>query len=272
MGELKNSNKLYAKVCKYLDDNTIVLKHLKINVDKIKLKQEIEEHCLFLDKYIIDTTYYLSNAIKQNKKILLEGAQGTLLDIDHGTYPYVTSSNTLSGGMCVGSSIGIKNIKNIIGIVKAYNTRVGNGPFVSEDFGKDGEIMADVGCEVGTTTGRGRRCGWLDLVALKYACELNSVTELSLMKLDILDGFKTLKICTKYIKDGKLIDYMPSNLNGVTPYYEEINGWKKTMGVQNFEALCDNSKAYINLIEQYTNTKVSIISTSPKREDVILRT
>jgi len=271
VGDLKNSDALIESVFRYIDENKVVLDVLNINIDKTTLKEQIASYGAFLSKYIIDTNYYLSNAIKQNKKILLEGAQGTLLDIDHGTYPFVTSSNTISSGMCVGSGIGIKNINEIIGIVKAYNTRVGNGPFVSEDFTKDGEIMADVGKEVGTTTGRGRRCGWLDLVALKYACELNSVTKLALMKLDVLDGFSKLKICTKYKKDGELIDYMPSDTSNIEPYYEEFAGWGTTEGIQEYDKLEDSTKAYIEFIENYTNTKISIISTSPKREDVIYK-
>ncbi len=271
VGDLKNPNELIDSVFRYIDENKVVLDALNINIDKDTLKEQIKSYSAFLSKYIIDTNYYLSNAIKQNKKILLEGAQGTLLDIDHGTYPFVTSSSTISSGMCVGSGIGIKNINEVIGIVKAYNTRVGNGPFVSEDFTKDGEMMADIGKEVGTTTGRGRRCGWLDLVALKYACELNSVTQLALMKLDVLDGFSKLKICTKYKKDGELIDYMPSDTSNVEPYYEEFAPWSTTEGIQEYDKLENSTKEYIEFIENYTNTKISIISTSPKREDVIYK-
>ena len=210
-------------------------------------------------------------AIDENKKILLEGAQGTLLDIDHGTYPYVTSSSTVSAGACTGLGISPKDIGVVTGIVKAYTTRVGNGPFPSEDFTQDGETMADVGKEVGTTTGRGRRCGWFDAVAVRYAARLNGCDQLSLMKLDVLDGFKTIKICTAYDINGEVIDYMPSDMEGVKPVYEEIEGWDSVVGCRDFDALPENAKKYIERIEELTGVKVGIVSTSPERDDTIIR-
>jgi adenylosuccinate synthase len=211
------------------------------------------------------------NAIDNNKKILLEGAQGTMLDIDHGTYPYVTSSTTISAGACIGLGLSPKDIGQITGIVKAYTTRVGNGPFPTEDFGNASKTMADIGKEVGTTTGRSRRCGWFDAVAVKYASRLNGCDQLSLMKLDVLDGFKVIKICIAYEIDGEIIDYIPSNMNNIKPIYEEIKGWDKVKGCRTWDSLPKNAKSYINKIEQLTKTKVGIISTSPEREDTIIK-
>jgi len=194
-----------------------------------------------------------------------------MLDIDHGTYPYVTSSSTVSAGACTGLGLNPKDIGIVTGITKAYCTRVGNGPFPTEDFGVDGDTMADVGKEFGTTTGRKRRCGWFDAVAVKHAGRLNGCDQLSLMKLDVLDGFKTIKICTAYEVNGETIDYVPSDLDDVKPVYEEIAGWDSVVGVRDFDALHPNAKAYINKIEEVTGVKVGIISTSPERDDTIIR-
>ena len=210
-------------------------------------------------------------ALDENKKILLEGAQGTMLDIDHGTYPFVTSSATVSAGACTGLGIAPKDIGIVTGIVKAYTTRVGNGPFPTEDFTDAGETMADVGKEVGTTTGRGRRCGWFDAVAVRHASRLNGCDQLSLMKLDVLDGFENIKICIAYEVNGKRIDYVPSNMDDITPIYEDIKGWDSVVGCREFDKLPSTAKEYIQRIEELTKTKVGIVSTSPEREDTIIR-
>jgi adenylosuccinate synthase len=217
-----------------------------------------------LTPFITNTTEYVWKALEDEKKVLLEGAQGTLLDIDHGTYPFVTSSNTVSAGACTGLGLNPKDIGVITGIVKAYCTRVGNGPFPSEDFGDAGDKMADVGKEFGTTTGRKRRCGWFDAVSVKYASRLNGCDQLSLMKLDVLDGFETIKICVAYELNGERIDYVPADLEDVTPIYEEIKGWDSVVGCREFDALPVEAKDYITRIEELTKTKVGIISTSPE--------
>lgn len=213
----------------------------------------------------------LWNALDNGKRILLEGAQGTMLDIDHGTYPYVTSSSTVSAGACTGLGLAPRDIGVVTGIVKAYCTRVGNGPFPSEDLGKDGDIMAEVGKEYGTTTGRKRRCGWFDAVAVKHAGRLNGCDQLALMKLDVLDGFETIKICKGYKVDGKEINYVPSSLDDLEPVYEVLDGWDSVVGIRQFDKLPQNAKKYIERIEELTGVKVGIISTSPERDDTIIR-
>ena len=271
-GELLNPKKLSNNILKYFTQNKIIFDALEIELPtKIQIEKEIDEYSKKLSPFITNTTEYVWKALEDGKKILLEGAQGTLLDIDHGTYPYVTSSNTVSANACTGLGLSPKDIGTITGIVKAYTTRVGNGPFPTEDFGVAGDAMADVGKEFGTTTGRKRRCGWFDAVAVKYASRLNGCDQLSLMKLDVLDGFDTIKICVAYELNGKKIDYFPSNLEDVTPIYEELKGWDSVVGCKEFNLLPNEAKKYIERIEELTKTKVGIISTSPEREDTIIR-
>ena len=193
-----------------------------------------------------------------------------MLDIDHGTYPYVTSSATVSAGACTGLGINPKDIGKVIGIVKAYCTRVGNGPFPTEDLGAEGQRLGEQGNEFGTTTGRARRCGWFDAVATRYASRLNGCDELSLMKLDVLDGFDEVKVCVAYELDGKEIDYLPSNLEDVTPIYKTFKGWDNSVGIRKFEDLPATAQEYVKIIEEISKTKVGIISTSPERDDTII--
>jgi adenylosuccinate synthase len=209
--------------------------------------------------------------LDEDKRVLLEGAQGTMLDIDHGTYPFVTSSNTVSASACTGLGVNPKDIGNVTGIAKAYCTRVGNGPFPSEDFGEDGDKMAEIGHEYGTTTGRKRRCGWFDAVAAKHASRLNGCDQIALMKLDVLDGFKTIKVCIAYEIDGKTIDYVPYDLENVKPIYKEFKGWDITEGIREYNDLPIEAKEYIKALEELTLTKIGIISTSPDRRDTIVR-
>jgi adenylosuccinate synthase len=270
--ELLNPTALCVNIMNYFKQNKVIFDALQIDIpDEIELLSELKTYHSKLAVFITNTTNMVWKALDEDKKILLEGAQGTLLDIDHGTYPYVTSSSTVSAGACTGLGLNPKDIGTVTGIVKAYTTRVGNGPFPTEDFGTAGETMADVGKEVGTTTGRGRRCGWFDAVAVKYASRLNGCDQLSLMKLDVLDGFDTIKICTAYELDGEIIDYMPSDIENVKPIYEDIKGWDSVVGCRVFEDLPQTAKDYIRRIENLTNTKVAIISTSPEREDTIIR-
>ena len=272
VGELLDPEQLSKNLMNDFETNKVYLDALGV---KIPYKDEIyKELKLFSDAlapYIADTTQILWRAMDKNKNILLEGAQGTLLDIDHGTYPYVTSSNTVAAGACTGLGLSPKNIGDVIGILKAYTTRVGNGAFPTEDHGKDGQTMCEVGKEYGTTTGRRRRCGWLDTVAVRYASRLNGVDSYALMKLDVLDGFKTIKICKAYEYKGQIIDYMPANLDEVTPIYEELEGWDSISGIKHYDDLPLNAKRYINRIEELTGVRVSIVSTSPERSDTILR-
>jgi adenylosuccinate synthase len=272
VGELKNPAKLCENILNYFKENRVIFEALGVKTpSKNELLEELKNYSKILVPFITDTSIMVWEALDNNKKILLEGAQGTMLDIDHGTYPYVTSSSTVTAGACSGLGLNPKDIGEVTGIVKAYCTRVGNGPFPSEDLGKDGDTMAEVGKEFGTTTGRKRRCGWFDAVAVKYASRLNGCDQLSLMKLDVLDGFKKIKICVAYELDGKQIDYIPSDLDNITPIYEEFDGWDSVVGCRDFQTLPKSAKKYIERIEELTKTKVGIISTSPEREDTIIR-
>ena len=271
-GDLLNPSKLCDDILEYFEQNRAIFDVLDIKTPtKIELLNELEDYSSKLAPYITNTTNMVWKALENNKKVLLEGAQGTLLDIDHGTYPYVTSSSTVSGGACTGLGLNPKYIGEITGIVKAYCTRVGNGPFPTEDFTDYGKTMGEVGKEFGAVTGRKRRCGWFDAVAVRYASRLNGCDKLALMKLDVLDGFDKIKVCVAYNYNGERIDYMPSNMDNVEAIYEEINGWDSVVGIRKYEDLPINAKKYIEKIEEITNVKVGIISTSPERDDTILR-
>ncbi|AYJ81003.1 adenylosuccinate synthase [Aliarcobacter cryaerophilus ATCC 43158] len=271
-GDLLNPSKLCDDILEYFEQNRAIFDVLDIKTPtKIELLNELEDYSSKLAPYITNTTNMVWKALDNNKKVLLEGAQGTLLDIDHGTYPYVTSSSTVSGGACTGLGLNPKDIGDITGIVKAYCTRVGNGPFPTEDFTDYGKTMGEVGKEFGAVTGRKRRCGWFDAVAVRYASRLNGCDKLALMKLDVLDGFDKIKVCVAYYYNGEKIDYMPSNMDNVEAIYEEIDGWDSVVGIRKYEDLPINAKKYIEKIEEITNVKVGIISTSPERDDTILR-
>ncbi|WP_396158255.1 adenylosuccinate synthase [Flavobacterium sp.] len=222
----------------------------------------------------IDSEEYLAQAQKAGKSILCEGAQGSLLDVDFGTYPFVTSSNTTAAGACTGLGIAPNKIKEVYGIFKAYTTRVGSGPFPTEDFGEAGDMMASVGNEFGSVTGRKRRCGWLDLVALKYAIQINGVTQLMMMKGDVLSGFDTLKVATAYNYKGEVIQHLPYNIEeeNVTPIYTEFKGWKQDLtGLTTFESLPKELKDYIEFIEKEVEVPIKIVSVGPDRKQTIMR-
>jgi adenylosuccinate synthase len=222
----------------------------------------------------IDSEEYLAQAQKAGKSILCEGAQGSLLDVDFGTYPFVTSSNTTAAGACTGLGIAPNKIKEVYGIFKAYTTRVGSGPFPTEDFSEAGDMMASVGNEFGSVTGRKRRCGWLDLVALKYAIQINGVTQLMMMKADVLSGFNTLKVATAYNYKGEVIHHLPYNIEeeNVTPIYTEFKGWKQDLtGLTTFESLPKELKAYIEFIEREVSVPIKIVSVGPDRKQTITR-
>ena len=271
-GDLLNPSKLCDDILEYFVQNRAIFDVLDIKTPtKTELLNELEDYSSKLAPYITNTINMVWKALEENKRVLLEGAQGTLLDIDHGTYPYVTSSSTVSGGACTGLGLNPKDIGDITGIVKAYCTRVGNGPFPTEDFTHYGKTMGEVGKEFGAVTGRKRRCGWFDAVAVRYASRLNGCDKLALMKLDVLDGFDKIKVCVAYNYNGERIDYMPSNMDNVEAIYEEIDGWDSVVGIRKYEDLPINAKKYIEKIEEITNVKVGIISTSPERDDTILR-
>jgi len=222
----------------------------------------------------IDSEEFLNNALKEGKSILAEGAQGSLLDIDFGTYPFVTSSNTTAAGACTGLGIAPNRVKEVFGIFKAYTTRVGSGPFPTELFDEVGETIAKVGNEFGSVTGRARRCGWLDLVALKYAVQVNGVTELYMMKGDVLSGFDTLKVCTGYNYKGQIINHLPYNIEeeNVTPVYVEKKGWKADLtGMTKYEELPVEMKEYVEFIESEVGVPIRIVSVGPDRTQTIVK-
>ena len=221
----------------------------------------------------IDSEEYINNAIANGKTILAEGAQGSLLDIDFGTYPFVTSSNTTAAGACTGLGVAPNKIGEVFGIFKAYTTRVGSGPFPTELFDEDGKRMASVGHEFGATTGRPRRCGWLDLVALKYAVLINGVTQLNMMKGDVLSGFEKLKICTSYNYKGKEITHFPYNIEkeNTSVNYTEINGWEEDLTAMTSEdQLPQNLKDYVIFIENFVGVPIKIVSVGPDRKQTIM--
>ncbi|BCD68753.1 adenylosuccinate synthase [Nitratiruptor sp. YY09-18] len=273
VGELKDTKKLQAKIEEYFAINEPYFKALGVEKpDSEQLRKELEFYRDALMPYVIDATNYLWDILELGEhKILLEGAQGTMLDIDHGTYPYVTSSNTIAAGACTGLGLSPKDIGKVIGIAKAYCTRVGNGPFPTEEFGLEGDKLRQQGHEFGTTTGRPRRCGWFDAVAAKYASRINGCDEMAIMKLDVLDGFEKIKVASAYEYEGDRIDYVPSDLENVTPIYIEFDGWESVKGVRKWDDLPVEAKQYIEALEELTQTKIAIISTSPDREDTIVK-
>ena len=224
--------------------------------------------------YVTDTGLLLDREIRAGKRVLFEGAQGTLLDVDHGTYPYVTSSSTITGGACSGSGVGPQHIQQIIGISKAYTTRVGSGPFPTEIDGPDGETLRREGAEFGATTGRSRRCGWFDAVGVRHAVRTNGLTGLALTKLDVLTGFKKIPICTAYRYGGKAVNEFPASskvMQAADPVYETMEGWDVPIGaVRKFSDLPANAQKYVRRIEEIIGTEIILVSVGPGREQTIL--
>ncbi len=272
VGELFDCKKLAFKIIEYFNRKKDIFRVMNIPIpNEDELIDELEGYRDALIPYITDTTQLIWRVLDEEKRVLLEGAQGTMLDIDHGTYPYVTSSTTVSAGACSGLGINPKDIGKVTGIAKAYCTRVGNGPFPSEDLTKEGERLRVNGHEFGTTTGRPRRCGWFDAVAMRHAVRINGVDQIALMKLDVLDGFSEIKVCVAYEIDGKEIDYVPYDLENAKPIYKIFKGWDKSEGVRYFDKLPIEAKEYILAIEEMVKCRVEIVSTSPDREDTIIR-
>jgi adenylosuccinate synthase len=261
--------------------NALVEKHKKMlanynfQYDIVELEKEWMSGVEVLRSLnIIDSEHYLNQALKDDKKILAEGAQGSLLDIDFGSYPFVTSSNTVAAGACTGLGLAPSRIGEVLGIFKAYCTRVGSGPFPTELEDETGEQMRQIGKEFGSTTGRPRRCGWLDIPALKYACMINGVTELIMMKTDVLSGFETLKICTHYSLNGEKIDYLPYDIDPskVQPIYQEVKGWNSDLtGMRSMDELPAELVQYIEFVEKTLEIPVTYVSVGPDRTQTIIR-
>ena len=277
MNDLTDPVKLEKSIKKNLDDINLALKNVygepELNADT--MMAELAPAIEIVKPYICNTTEILHDALEKGKPILLEGAQGSLLDVDHGTYPFVTSSSPTAGGACTGSGIPPMAITHAMGITKAYCTRVGNGPFPTELDNASGEKLRKNGQEFGATTGRPRRCGWLDLVALKYAIRLNGMNELSLTKLDVLDDFDTISVCTHYKLDGEITTVFPldtEKVSEVKPVYKTFDGWRQsTRNTSRYEDLPAKAREYIRFIEEYTGVPFTIVSTGPKRSETIIR-
>jgi len=276
MADLLDSALLRKKIDQNLKDINLSLKNVyrepTIKTDDIL--DELEPAITTLRPYITNTSALLHQAIADEKNILLEGAQGCLLDVDHGTYPYVTSSSPTAGGACTGSGIPPTAITNVMGITKAYCTRVGNGPFPTELHDESGEKLREKGGEFGATTGRPRRCGWLDLVALKYAVQLNGMNELTLTKMDVMDGFEEINVCTSYKIKGKETTVYPLTLDEtekIEPQYTTLPGWSEDIqGITVWDELPENAKKYVRFLEDYLGVQFTVISTGPKRSETIV--
>ena len=277
ISDLLDTEKLSSKLSAILDYNNFLLKNY-YGVDEL-IYDEIYNDLLAQRETVLPLIDDISRTLEdlqiQEKNILFEGAQGVFLDIDHGTYPYVTSSNTVAAAASIGTGLGPKDLTHILGIVKAYTTRVGSGPFPTELFDKSGEHLGKVGVEFGATTGRPRRCGWFDAIALKRSIRNSGITSLCVTKLDVLDGLSTIKICIGYELDGKRIDDFPldvSLLDKCIPIYQDFSGWQdSTIGITEYSDLPENARYYLEWIESKLNTPIDIVSTGPDREQTIIK-
>ena len=270
--DLLNKEILERKIRDNLEEKNTLLKkvydHVGLDADKI-----INEYIQFdkaIDKYITDVPLMLNNSIRDGKSILLEGAQGALLDVDHGTYPYVTSSSPTSGGACTGSGIPPNKITSVFGIVKAYTTRVGNGPFPTELINDEGENLRKEGAEYGATTGRPRRCGWFDAFLVSYSAMINGIDSVAITKLDVLGTFESIKVCVGYKLNGKSLNSFPTDveqLNNITPVYETLDGWMEDISkCKSYDELPQKTKDYLEFISDHANIKIEIVSVGPKRK------
>jgi adenylosuccinate synthase len=274
--DLLDETNFEIKVRKNIEDVNLTLtkiyNHPPLVVDDIL--DEFSTYKDIVTNHVADASLLIANAIKNKKTILFEGAQGTLLDIDHGTYPFVTSSNTSSGNAAIGSGVGPKNIDRIVGVTKAYISRVGSGPFLTEQKNEIGDFLIEKGAEFGVVTGRRRRCGWLDLISLKYSVRVNSLTELFITKLDVLSGLEELKLCVGYKDNDEVITDYPFNqnvLNTAEPVYETFDGWTDDIStVKSFEDLPNNAQSYIKAIEAFIEVPITFISVGPERTENII--
>lgn len=268
---LSNFDEKYALARK---KHEAILKCLNYQYDITELEKEWFAALEYLKRFeLIDSEHVINNLLKEGKSVLAEGAQGTMLDVDFGSYPFVTSSNTICAGACTGLGVAPRNIGEVYGIFKAYCTRVGAGPFPTELFDETGELLCKLGHEFGAVTGRKRRCGWIDLVALRYAVMINGVTQLIMMKSDVLDGFDTIKACVAYKMDGKETDEFPFDIcEGIEPVYVEMPGWKTDMTKMTSEdEFPEEFNAYVSFLEEELGVPVKIISVGPDREQTIIR-
>ena len=274
--DLLDETNFEIKVRKNIEDVNLTLTriydHSPLVVDDIL--DEFSTYRDIVTNHVADASLLIANAIKNKKTILFEGAQGTLLDIDHGTYPFVTSSNTSSGNAAIGSGVGPKNIDRIVGVTKAYISRVGSGPFLTEQKNEIGDFLIEKGAEFGVVTGRRRRCGWLDLISLKYSVRVNSLTELFITKLDVLSGLEELKLCVGYKDNDEVITDYPFNqnvLNSAEPVYETFDGWTDDIStVKSFKDLPNNAQSYIKAIEAFIEVPITFISVGPERTENII--
>ena len=274
--DLLDETNFEIKVRKNIEDVNLTLTkiydHPPLIVDDIL--DEFSTYKDIVTNHVADASLLIANAIKNKKTILFEGAQGTLLDIDHGTYPFVTSSNTSSGNAAIGTGVGPKNIDRIVGVTKAYISRVGSGPFLTEQKNEIGDFLIEKGAEFGVVTGRRRRCGWLDLISLKYSVRVNSLTELFITKLDVLSGLEELKLCVGYKDNDEVITDYPFNqnvLNTAEPIYETFDGWTDDIStVKSFEGLPNNAQSYIKAIEAFIEVPITFISVGPERTENII--
>ncbi|MFI4910669.1 MAG: adenylosuccinate synthase [Sedimentisphaeraceae bacterium JB056] len=277
MADFRDLDGLYTKLQKIVAYKNKIFAAL-YDADPISVDEVFESCKVYADKlckYITNTTKKLHDSIKEGKSLLFEGAQGALLDLDHGTFPFVTSSNASALGMAAGCGVPTKNVESFIGVIKSYTTRVGAGPFPTEQDNEIGQLIRDKGNEYGTTTGRPRRCGWFDGVVVKYSATIGGINELAMMHLDTLAGMKELKVCKSYIVDGVETDFFPcdaATLERVECVYETVPGWDENLeNVTDYDQLPDNAKAYIKTVERVTGVPVTIIGVGPKRDQTIFR-
>ena len=276
--DLLDKNIFAEKVKNNIEETNLTLTKIYNQAPLVadKIIEEFNDYIEMVSSHVADTSLLIANAIKNNKTILFEGAQGTLLDIDHGTYPFVTSSNTSSGNAATGSGVGPKNLDKIVGVTKAYISRVGSGPFLTEQENEIGDYLIEKGAEFGVVTGRRRRCGWLDLISLKYSVRINSLTELFITKLDVLSGLEELKLCVGYENKNEVTTDYPYDqniLNTAEPVYEILDGWTEDItSVNKFDDLPENAKKYINAIEDFIEVPITFISVGPERNQNIVIT
>ena len=274
--DLLNPDVFAAKLREFLVEKNFILEKLlgepPCCYDEIN--EEYQGYAATLRTYVADTSLILSMDLKSGKKALFEGAQGTLLDVDHGTYPYVTSSSTCAGGACTGSGANPRDIHEIIGISKAYVTRVGSGPFPTELLDATGEQLRQTGGEFGATTGRPRRCGWFDAMVVRYAVRVNGLTGIALTKLDVLSGFDTIKVCTGYTYNGQRVEDLPASLEvfeKCQPVYEELPGWKADItAARSFDDLPANARSYVRRLEELAGCQIVLVSVGPRRDQTII--
>ena len=274
--DLLNEEVFACKLKEFLVEKNFLLENLlgeaPCGFDEILA--EYRGYAAILAKYVADTSLILAKDLKAGKKVLFEGAQGSLLDVDHGTYPYVTSSSTCAGGACTGSGVSPRDIHEIVGISKAYVTRVGSGPFPTELLDATGEQLRQTGGEFGATTGRPRRCGWFDAMVVRYSVRVNGLTGIALTKLDVLSDFDTIKVCTGYTYQGKSLETLPAALEvfeNCQPVYEELPGWRTDItGVKSFEELPENARAYVRRLEELAGCQIVMVSVGPRRDQTII--